>query len=107
MPAAARRDPAAERGVFKALWKMAQREPMRLQLRFERGPIGAALDQRGARGFVDLAHFAHLAQVDRDRALVSVAKWLDAAAHARAAAERRDGRVRTARPVEHGGDLRL
>ena len=39
--------------------------------------------------------------------LCAVALRLDAAAHARAAAERRHGRVRAARPVEHGGDFAL
>ena len=73
MPAAARRDPAAERRVLEALREMAQRETVRLELRFERGTVGAALDQRGARRFVDLPHLAHLAQIDRDRALVAVA----------------------------------
>ena len=105
--AAARRNPAAERRVFEALREMAQREPVRAKLRFERRAVGAALDQRGARGLVDLLHFAHLAQVDRDRALVAVALRLDAAAHARPAAERRHGRVDAAGPVEHGLHVRL
>ena len=107
MAAAARRDPAAERRVFEALRKMAQRQSMRLELRFQRRAIGAAFDQRGARGLVDLLHFSHFAQVDRHRALVAVASRLDAAAHARAAAERRDRRVRVAGPVEHRRDVVL
>ena len=59
MTAAARRDPAAERGIFEALRKMAQREPVRTQLRLQRRAVGAGLDQRGARGLVDLLHLAH------------------------------------------------
>ena len=70
MPAAARRDPAAERRILEALREMAERQAMRLELRFERGAIGAALDQRGARRLVDLLHLAHLAQVDRHSAFV-------------------------------------
>src|SRR5262249_62242663 len=88
VPSPARRDPAAERGIFKALWEMAQRESVRAQLRFERGPVGAGFDLRSARGLVDLLDLAHFAQVDRDRALVAVALRLDAADDARSAAER-------------------
>ena len=74
MAAAAGRDPAAERRIFEALRKMAQREAMRAQLRFERRAVGAAFDQRGARRLVDLLHLAHLAQVDGHGALVIVAR---------------------------------
>ena len=88
---------------------MAKREPVRLELRFERRPEGAGLDARGARGLVDLEHAAQLAQVDRHRRLVSrrIAAWLDAADDARSAAERRHARLRAAGPVEHGRDLLL
>src|SRR5262250_2730351 len=79
---------------------MSQREPMRTKLRFERWAVGAALDQGGARCLVDLLHLAHLSQVDRDCTLVAVALRLDAAAHARPAAERRHRRVGAAGPVE-------
>jgi hypothetical protein len=46
--AGARRNPAPERRIFEALWEVAQREGVRAQLCFERGAVGAALDQRGA-----------------------------------------------------------
>ena len=80
---------------------------MRLELRFERGAIGAALDQRSARRLIDLLHVAHLAQVDRHSTFVILAQRLDTAAHARSAAERRDGRVGAAGPVEHGSNFAL
>src|SRR5262249_46022215 len=89
MTAGARRNPAAERRIFEALREMAQRKLVRAKLRFERRAVCAALDQRGARGLVDLLHLIHLAQVDRDRALVTVALRLDAATYARPTAERR------------------
>ena len=85
------RDPAAQGRVLEALRKMPKREPVRLELRFECRAVGAAFDQRGARGLVDLLHLAHVAQVDRDRAFVAVALGLDAAAYARSAAEGRGG----------------
>src|SRR5260370_20935968 len=72
---------------------MAQREPMRTKLRFERGAVGAALDQRGARCLIDLLQLTHLSQVDRDCTLVAVALRLDAAAHAPPPAGRRPRRV--------------
>jgi hypothetical protein len=86
---------------------MAQREPVRTKLRFERGAVRATLDQRGARCLVDLLHLAHLSQVDRDRTLMAVAPRLDAAAHARSAAERRHGRVGAASPVKQSIYVRL
>src|SRR6516165_5165750 len=100
---------------------MAQRKTVRTKLRFERGAVRATLDQRGARCLVDLLHLAHLSQVDRDRygvefsdafdrsgaALMAVALRLDAAAHARSAAERRHGRVGAASPVKQSIYVRL
>src|SRR5215468_1901684 len=86
---------------------MAQGQPMWTKLRFERGAVSAALDQRGARCLVDLLHLAHLSQVDRDCTRVAVALRLDATAHARPAAERRHGRVGAAGPVEQSLYVRL
>src|SRR5215471_14052330 len=86
---------------------MAQREPMRTKMRLERRAVGAAFDERGARCLVDLLHLTHLSQVDRDCTLVAVALRLDAAAHARPAAERRYGRVGAAGPVEQSLYVRL
>src|SRR5262245_46056643 len=50
VPAAARRNPAAERGIFEALREVSQSYSMRAQLCFERWSVGAAFDQGGARG---------------------------------------------------------
>ena len=72
--AGARRNPAPERRIFEALREVAQREPMWAKLCFERGAVGAGLDQRGARSLVDLLDLSHLAQVDRDRAPVPIAR---------------------------------
>ena len=105
--AAARRDPAAERRIFEALREVTQREAVRAQLRFECGAVCAAFDQCGARGRVDLLHFVHAAQVDRDRAVVAVALRFDTAAHARAAAERRHGCVLASRPIQHRDQFRF
>src|SRR2546425_4374346 len=86
---------------------MAQREPMWTKLRFQRGAVGAPLDQRGPRCLVDLLHLTHLSQVDRDCTRVAVALRLNTAAHARPAAERRHGRVGAAGPVEQSLYVRL
>ena len=68
MAARARRDPAAERRIVKALRKMPQGEAVRLQLSFERRAESAGLDPRGARGRVDLEHAGRdAAQIDGDR----------------------------------------
>ena len=91
MAAGPRRDPAAERRIFEALRKVAQRQAVRLQLGFERRPERAALDPGRARDRVDLQHLAEMAQIDGDGRLVApVPAMLDAAADARSAAERRD-----------------
>ncbi len=105
MPAGARGDPAAERRELEALRKVPQGEPVRLELGLQRRPEGAPLDAGGAGGAVDLDHAMHVAQVQCHGRLVAaqpVDAGLDPADHARAAAERRDRRLRRLRPVEHG-----
>ena len=70
---------------------MPQAEAMRLELVFQRGTIGAAFDQCGARRQVHLDDLGEMAQVERDRGLVpdAIDTRLDAAADARPAAKRR------------------
>ena len=70
------------------------------------GPADPALDARGAARRVDLEHPVEAAQIEADRAGVGLAdRRLDAADDRGAAAERNDGDLRAARPVEHGGDV--
>ena len=94
------RDPAAQRRIFETLRKMPQRDAMRLELVFQRRTIGAAFDQRGARGLIDLDDLAEIAQVERDGRLVAhaIGARLDTAADARTAAERRQRGARRRRP---------
>ena len=101
------RDPAAQRRILEALRKVPQGDAMRLELVLQRGTIGAAFDQRGARGLVDLDHLAEMAQIECDGGLVAdaVGARLDTAADAGAAAERRQRGADTAGPVHHGGNL--
>src|SRR5262249_4614708 len=63
MPARAGRYPTAQARVFKALREMAEREPMRPELGFERRPKRAGLDPGGARGPVDLQHASQAAEI--------------------------------------------
>ncbi len=106
MAARARRDPAAEGRELEALRVVPDGEPVRLQRRLDRGPADPALDASGAARRVDLEHAVEMAQIEADRAGVAVAHMrLDAADDRGAAAERNDGDLRLARPIEHGGDV--
>ena len=108
VPAAAGRDPAAERAELERLRVVAQRESVRAELVLERRAEHARLHARGARRAVDLEHPRQLREVERDHAAVVAGDpRLDPADHARAAAEhdRRDPLARAV--VEHVGDLGL
>src|SRR6185503_10387508 len=107
MAARARRDPAAERRAFETLREMAERQPVRPQLRLERGSEDAALDARGARSLVHLEDAAKVAEIDGDCRLVSggIADRLDAADDARSAAERCHARLLATGPIEHRRDV--
>ena len=71
MTAGAGRDPAAERRTLESLREVTKREPMRLELGFQRRPESTGLDACGARGLVNLQYTAKLTQVDGHRRLVS------------------------------------
>ena len=108
VPARARGDPAAERRELERLRVEAQRQPVRAELLLEPRAGRAGLDPRGARDAVDLEHAIQPPQVDRDDARVPRAQAaVDAADHARAAAERHDRDVALAAPVEHRAQLLL
>ena len=110
MAAGARRDPAAERRILEALREVAQRESVRRELRFERGAEDAALDQRRARGAVDLVHPAHVR-----RSIVTAP--LKRVSSSRDSTPPHDARLpppkgvtvasTLAGPVEHGRDVRF
>ena len=106
--AGAGRDPAAERRELKRLREVAQRESVGAELLLEPRAGGAGLDPRRQRHRVDLEHAVERLQVDGHHArMVPAAGRLDAADHARAAAERDHRRARRQRPFEHGLDLGL
>ena len=65
--ARARDDPAAERRVLEALREVAERQAVRLELRFEVGAASAGLDARGAALAIDLEHLVQPLEVDGDR----------------------------------------
>ena len=70
------------------------------------GPADPALDPRRAARRVDLEHPVQAPHIEAHRPGIGVAdRRLDAADDRGAAAERNDGDLRAARPVEHGGDL--
>src|SRR6185312_12620570 len=102
-------DPTAKRRTFETLREVTKREPMRLELGFQRRPESAGLNAGGARGLINLQHTVKLAQVDGHRRLVSrrVAARLNAADDARSPAERGHTRLGAARPIEHCYDLLL
>ena len=80
--------------------------PCGFKRRLDRRPADAALNARGAARRVDLEHPVEMAHVEADRAGIAVADdRLDAADDRRAAAERNDGDLRAARPIEHGRDV--
>src|SRR5262249_32354349 len=109
MTSGAGRDPAAERRTLETPREVTKREPMRLELGFQRRPESAGLNAGAARGLVDLKHSAKLAQVGRHRRLVSrrIPAGLNPAGNARSTAERGHARLGAARPIEHCYDLLL
>ena len=83
MPAAARGDPATQRRDLKALWEVAQREPVRAELLLNFRPQRTSLDARGAAQAVDLDHAVHVLSVDDQAARIGLANvGLDSARHA-------------------------
>ena len=108
MAGAARRDPAAEGGIFKALRVVAQGQAVRAELFFEMGTVHARLYARRARGAVDFQHPVHGAHVYRDRGPEAAADiGMHPAHHGRAAAEGNGRRAGFRAPVEQGRDLAL
>ena len=63
MTARARRDPSAERRELERLREMADRQPVRLELRVERGAVHTGLDSRGARDLVDFENLVEMHQI--------------------------------------------
>ena len=103
-----RRDPAAERRVLEALREVTQREPVRLELRLERRTARAGLDASGERRAVDLEHAVEALEVEAHRRRVRLAdRGLDAAAHARPAAERDRRGALAVEPVEQRNQVTL
>jgi hypothetical protein len=95
------RDPAAQRRPLKRLWVMAQREAVRLQLRFEGRSERPGSDSRGAGSTVDLEHAVKMAKIEADGAAVAVTDiGFDAAGHAGAAPEGNDRDAGAAGPFE-------
>ena len=81
---------------------------MRLQRGLDRRAAHTGLDARGAAGPVDLEDPVEPTQIEADGAGIAVADdRLDTADDRGAASERDDGDVRSARPLEHGGHVRL
>ncbi len=106
MTAGTGREPAAERGELERLGEVPKRQAMRPQLIFERGPIHAGLDARGARQAIHLDDTIECAQVDADGAAVVVADVaLDTTDHRRSTAIGDGGDARVAAPVEERDDV--
>src|SRR4051812_3601883 len=86
---------------------MPQGEAMRLELVFQRRTIRATFNQCGARDLIYLDNFTEIAQVKGDGCLAAnpIDPWLDPAADARAAPERRQRGADTTGPIHHGGNL--
>jgi hypothetical protein len=103
MAARSRRNPAAERRIFKALREMPQRKAMRLELVFQRRTIGPGFNRCSARYRIHFDDFGEIAQIEGDGGLIpgAVNARLDAAADARAATERRQRGANATRPLHH------
>ena len=106
MPSGAGHDPATQGGELERLRKMAQRVPVRLQLRLQGRAQNARLDARRARRFIDLQYPVQPRQIDRHDAVVALG-WIHAVDHGRSSSVG-DRRVPVVgAPFENGGDLRL
>src|SRR6266851_6811397 len=102
--AGARRDPAAEGGELERLREMAERQPVRPELRFEIGAERAGLDTRGARHGVDLEHAREGTEVEGARGPPAPA-GLDPADYAGAAAVGRYRDARARAGFQRAGDV--
>ena len=106
MAAGARRDPAAQRRELEALRIVPDGEAVRFQRRLDRRSPDAALDSRRPARLVDLEHPVQAAHIEAHRAGIGAAdRRLDAADDRGAGAERNNGDLGAARPVEHVGDI--
>ena len=87
---------------------MPQRQAVRLQLCLQSRAQRARRDPRGPRGTVDLQHPLQVAEVDADRAAITVTYiGLDPAGHTGATAERDRRDTRIAAPFQHRHQLAL
>src|ERR1700740_1491443 len=87
---------------------MAQREPVRSQLRLQGRAQRPRPDPRRSRRTIHLEHPPDVSKIDADRAAVALADiGLDAADDARAAAERNRGCTDVTAPLQHRRQLAL
>ena len=106
MAAGARDDPAAERRELKTLGIVAQRQPLRTELILQRGPVDASTDPCRATRAVDFVNFVEAFEIERNRRGISITnRRFNATDHARPAADRNDGDIVAASPIENGDDL--
>ncbi len=99
-------DPAAQRRKLPGLQEKAQREARGFQLPLEAGAEHARLHARGLRSLVDLEHAVEVREINGQHGL-RVRGRVDAADHARAAAEGDRGDAVRAAPVEQIDDVEL
>ncbi len=108
VPAGARRYPTPEGRELEALRIMTGREAIGLQRGLDRGAAHTTLDARGTAGLVDLNDAVETTQIEADCGLIAIANdRFNTADDRGAAAEGDDGDIRFARPLHHGGHLRL
>ena len=103
----ARRDPAAERRVGEGVGVVAEGPAAGVELLLQARAVDAGLHAREPRGLVDLEHPVHAGEVDGDDGARLVARRLEAAGDARAAAERDHDRVGVERGAQDLGHLGL
>ncbi len=97
-----RRDPPSEGRVLKRLREVAERQPVRAQLRLECRALRPGRDPRGAGDGVDLEHAGQASHVDADRAAVPVTHvGLHAPDDARSAPVRDRRGTHVAAPLEN------
>ena len=95
------RDAAAHRRPLVALRDMAEGEPARRQRAVGLRQPQTRPERRGQRPLVDREHAVHSREVERDQRCEVTAQRLEAADHARAAAERHDRHARLRADREH------
>ena len=102
--AGARGHPAADGGPRKALRKVAQRQALRLQGRFQVWAQHSRLNAHGAGDVVHFEHGVHVVEIDGDHRR-GIVRRIDAPDHRRAAAVGHDGVAFAVAPGQRGLEL--